>query len=226
MVAIGMADEKEQFECPECGKLVDAGTSSCPGCGMAFEWDEEETEEALDELIEQVEKAEDEEAEPPYDPSPGPEVVASSASDEVTEPPYDPSPGLDVVAVSDSDEETESPYDPSPEPEVVATAASYEEMEAPAEVPAEVPMEEGPMALEEPVAKKKALSMLGIAFTVLTIVSVIGLMVVLNYDTWIKGDAENHIGDTQIMFVYLGVAAVIVCLLVVVFDFMRSRKAA
>ena len=222
-----MADENEQFECPECGKLVDAGVTSCPGCGMAFEWDEEETEEVLDELIEQVKKAGDEETEPPYDPSPEPvdeETVTQydpspGPVDEVTEPPYDPSPGP-------VDEVTEPPYDPSPEPEVVATAASYEEMEAPAEVPAEVPMEEGPMALEEPVAKKKALSMLGIAFTVLTIVSVIGLMVVLNYDTWIKGDAENHIGDTQIMFVYLGVAAVIVCLLVVVFDFMRSRKAA
>ena len=206
-----MVDEEEQFECPECGKLFGVGTMTCPGCGMAFEWDEEETEEALDELIEQVEKAEDVETEPPYDPSPGP-------VDEVTEPPYDPSPGPEVVAAAASDEVTEPPYDLSTEPEVVATATSYEEIE--------MPMEEAPMALEEPpVAKKKALSMLGIAFAVLAVVSVIGLMVVLNYDTWIKGDAENHIGDTQIIYVYMAVAAVVVCILVVVFDFVRNRKA-
>ena len=114
--------------------------------------------------------------------------------------------------------ETESEYDSSPEPDWV-------EAEAPAEAPEEVPMEEAPMALEGPVAKKKALSMLGIAFAVLAVVSVIGLMVVLNYDTWINGDAENNIGDTQMMYVYLAVAAVIVCLLLVVFDFIRNRKA-
>ncbi len=203
MVAIGMDDQEEQFECPECGKLFGAGTTTCPGCGMAFEWDEEQTEEALDELIEQVKETDHVETGSEYDPSPGPEVVEAPASDEVTEP----------------------SYDPTPEPEVVASAASYEEMEAPAEVPSEVPTEQVPMALEEPVAKKKALSMLGIAFAVLAVVSVIGLMVVLNYDTWINGAEENSIGDTQMMYVYLAVVAVIVCILVVVFDFMRNRKA-
>ena len=194
-----MVDEEEQFECPECGKLFGAGTTSCPGCGMAFEWDEEETEEALDELIEQVEETEDVETEPQYDPSPRPEVVEALPSDEVTEP----------------------QYDPSPEPEVVEPSGPVEAVEA----PAEMPVEEAPMVLEEPVAKKKALSMLGIAFAVLAVVSVIGLMVVLNYDTWINGDAENSIGDTQMMYVYLAVVAVIVCLLVVVFDFVRNRRA-
>ena len=191
---LGMHNETEQFECPECGKLFGAGTTSCPGCGLAFEWDEEETEEALDELIEQVEEAEDVEIGSQDDTSLElePEGVESSAYDEAIEP----------------------PYDPSREPEVGAAAVSYE--------PTEVPPEE---ALEGPVAKKKALSMLGIAFAVLTIVSVIGLMVVLNYDTWINGDAENNIGDTQIMYVYLAVTAVIVCLLLVVFDFIRNRKA-
>ena len=216
-----MVDEEEQFECPECGKLFGVGTMTCPGCGMAFEWDEEETEEALDELIEQVGEGEVGETEAPYDPSPGSEDDEASASDVETEPQYDPSPRPEVVEALPSDEVTEPQYDPSPEPEVVEAAASYEEME----VPAEVPTEESPMALEGPVVKKKALSMLGIAFAVLAVVSVIGLMVVLNYDTWINGDAENNIGDTQMMYVYLAVVAVIVCLLVVVFDFMRNRKA-
>ena len=185
-----MDDQEEQFECPECKSLFGAGTASCPSCGMAFEWDEEETEEALDELIEQVEEgAGEKEAE--YDPSPGSEVVEAPASDEVTEP----------------------SYDPTPEPEVVAPSASVEAVE------------EAPMVLERPMAKKKTLSMLGIAFAVLAVVSVIGLMLVLNYDTWINGAEENNIGDTQMMYVYLAVVAIIVCILVVVFDFVRNRKA-
>ena len=191
---IGMQDEQEQFECPECKSPISVGTASCPGCGMALEWDEEQTEEALDELIEEVEEAEAEETGAEYDPSPGPEVVAPSASDEVTEPQYDPSPGPEEVAPSASDEVVEAP------------------------------VEEAPMALKEPVIKKKALSMLGMAFAVLAVVAIIGLMVLLNYDTWVADEAENNIGDTQMLYVYLGVAAVIVSLLVVVLDFIRNRK--
>jgi uncharacterized Zn finger protein (UPF0148 family) len=188
-----MDEENEQFECPECKTLFGLGTVSCPGCGMEFEWDEEQTEEALDELIEQVEEGEGTEV--PYDPSPEPEVVADTTPDEVTE----------------------APYDPTPEPEVVAAIAAVET--------AEPPLEEAPMAVGEPPAKKKALSMLGIVFAFLAVVSVIGLLVVLNYDTWIDGAEENSIGDTQIMYVYLAAIAVVVCILVVVFDFVRNRKA-
>lgn len=216
-----MAEEEEQFECPECGKLFGVGTMTCPGCGMAFEWDEEETEEALDELLEQVGEGEVGETEAPYDPSPGAEDVEASSSDEVTEPEYDPTPEPEMGSASSFDGVTGSEYDPTAEPEAVVAAAAVEAMDA----PEEAPMEEAPVAFEGPVVKKKALSMLGIAFAVLAVVSVIGLMLVLNYDTWIKGDEENHIGDTQIMFVYLAVAAVIVCLLIVVLDFVRNRKA-
>jgi len=182
-----MDDATEQFECPECGKLFGVGTVSCPGCGMEFEWDEEETEEALDDLIEQVVES---------------EGVETGSPDEADKPV----------------EETEPPYDPSVEAE-----------EEPEEAPPDTSMyeDEAPMALDEPVmGKKKALSMLGMAFAVLAVVSVIGLMVVLNYDVWINGDAENNIGDTQMMYVYLAVVAVIVCIMLVVVDLVRNRKTA
>ncbi len=202
----GMVDETEQFECPECGKLFGVGTVSCPGCGMVFEWDEEETEEALDDLIEQV--VEDEK-----EGIGSPEEAADTV--EEAEPPYDPTPEPEVVPDADPVEEIEPPYDPSVEAE-----------EKPEEAPPDMPEYEAPMALEGPVKKKKALSMLGMIFAVLTVVSVIGLMVVLNYDVWINGDEENNIGDTQMMYVYLAVAAVIVSIMLVVVDLVRNRKAA
>ncbi|NOQ54280.1 MAG: hypothetical protein GQ558_06720, partial [Thermoplasmata archaeon] len=144
-----MVDEEEQFECPECGNLFGVGTMTCPGCGMAFEWDEEETEEALDELIEQVGEGDVGETEAPYDPSPGTEDVADPASDEVTEAPYDPTPEPEMGSASSFDGVTGSEYDPTAEPEAVVAAAAVEAMDAPEEVPAE----EAPMVLEGPVVK-------------------------------------------------------------------------
>ena len=123
----------------------------------------------------------------------------------------------DAEEVEDAEEaEPEPSYDPSPE---MAEALSSDEA-------MEVPEDEAPMALEGPVTQKKVLSILGMAFAALTVVSVIGLMVVLNYDVWINGDAENNIGDTQMMYVYLAVVAVIVCIMLVVVDLVRNRKAA
>ena len=70
------------------------------------------------------------------------------------------------------------------------------------------------------------LSIIGLVFAILTVVAIIGTVVLLNYDTWIDGADENNIGDTQIMYVYGAVAGIVVCALIVVFDFMKNRKAA
>jgi hypothetical protein len=82
-----------------------------------------------------------------------------------------------------------------------------------------------PKATPGPSSGKGPLSMVGIAFAVLAVVCVIGLLLVLNYDTWIAGEDESNIGDTQMMYVYLAVAAVVVCVALVAFDFVRNRGA-
>ena len=70
------------------------------------------------------------------------------------------------------------------------------------------------------------LSIIGLVFALLAVVAIIGTVVLLNYDTWIDGADENNIGDTQIMYIYGAVAGIVVCALIVVFDFIRNRKAA
>ena len=70
------------------------------------------------------------------------------------------------------------------------------------------------------------LSIIGLVFALLTVVAIIGTVVLFNYDTWIDGADENNIGDTQIMYIYGAVAGIVVCALIVVFDFMKNRKAA
>ena len=77
-----------------------------------------------------------------------------------------------------------------------------------------------------PQSKGRPLSIVGIAFVVLAVVCIIGLLLVLNYDTWIAGEDESHIGDTQMMYVYLAVVAVVVCIVLVAWDWMRTRRAA
>ncbi len=72
----------------------------------------------------------------------------------------------------------------------------------------------------------RPLSIIGIAFAVLAAVAVVGLVLVLNYDTWIAGEDESNIGDTQMTYVYLAAAAVVVCVALVAWDWIRSRRAA
>ena len=197
-----MVDDME-YECPECGAPLLADAKICNSCKTTF--DMEADEESVDELLE--------------------EMTQPAETEEVGE------------AEEAEDAETEPSYDPSPE--MVETSASYEAMDvAEDEAPmADVPEDEAPMAdepedeslfdLREPVVKKKkALSMMGMVFVVLAVVSVIGLMMVLNYDTWINGDAENNIGDTQVMYLYLAVVGVIACIMLIVVDFVRYRATA
>ncbi len=70
------------------------------------------------------------------------------------------------------------------------------------------------------------LSIIGLVFALLTVVAIIGTVVLLNYDVWIQGADEENIGPTQQNAIYLAVAGVVVCALIVVFDFVKNRKAA
>jgi len=100
-----------------------------------------------------------------------------------------------------------------------------EEVEIPEEDLATAPEEPPPTPAKGP-KLYGGLSIIGLVFAILTVVAIIGTVVLLNYDTWIDGADENNIGDTQIMYVYGAVAGIVVCALIVVFDFVRNRKAA
>ncbi len=99
------------------------------------------------------------------------------------------------------------------------------DVEIPEEDLATAPEEPPPTPAKGP-KRYVGLSIIGLVFALLTVVAVIGTVVLLNYDTWIDGADENNIGDTQIMYVYAAVAGIVVCALIVVFDFVRNRKAA
>ena len=100
-----------------------------------------------------------------------------------------------------------------------------EEVEIPEEYLSTAPEEPPPTPAKGP-KLYVGLSIIGLVFALLTVVAIIGTVVLLNYDTWIDGADENNIGDTQIMYIYGAVAGIVVCALIVVFDFVKNRKAA
>ena len=109
------------------------------------------------------------------------------------------------------------------EDEEVEETLEVEPEETPDEDDTAPPVEEGTTPAVAPSSRGRPLSFVGMAFAVLAVVCVVGLLVVLNYDTWVAGESESHVGDTQVMYVYLAAAAVVACVVITVFDLVRNR---
>jgi len=110
-----MPDETE-FECPECGALFTEGTVKCPGCGMDFEWDEEEevdAEASVDELLGDIEQD-------VADAGVG-EVPVGEAIEGEEEAP-EPEPELEPEPEPEPELEPEPEPEPEPMPAVAAKA--------------------------------------------------------------------------------------------------------
>lgn len=69
-------------------------------------------------------------------------------------------------------------------------------------------------------------SVIGISAMVMALLGVVGIIVLMNYDTWIKGDAESIIGDSQRTAIYLVVMFTIILFAISAFDAYRSKNAA
>ena len=127
----------------------------------------------------------------------------------------------------DADLPTTAMLEPEVEPPSAAPEPEYVPEPAPEPEPVPEPAYEEPEPEPSaPPKKKKALSTLGMVFALLAVVAVIGTVVLLNYDVWVQGLDEENIGPNQQNAIYLGVAGIVVCALIVVFDFMKNRKAA
>ncbi len=106
-------------------------------------------------------------------------------------------------------------YETGPEPR--------EEVEIPEEDLATAP-EEPPTTPAKGPKRFGPLSLLGVIFTVLFVSAIILTLVAANYDVWVQGAEEENIGPTQQNAIYLGIAGIVVCLLVVVWDWWRNRS--
>ena len=75
---------------------------------------------------------------------------------------------------------------------------------------------------EEPVeASSKVFSVFGLACALLTIAAFVGTVLLMRWDTWIGGAAEDTIGDRQRLLIYLGAVATTVFALLSIIDLIR-----
>lgn len=122
----------------------------------------------------------------------------------------------------ESSDEVEDAAEEHPEQEGEGPSGVEEEPE-----PDHEPHEEPPPSDETPPVEGPklygGLSVVGLAFAILAALAVVLTLVAANYDVWVQGAEEEAIGSTQRTAIYGGVAGIIVCLLVAVWDWMRNR---
>ena len=79
-------------------------------------------------------------------------------------------------------------------------------------LPPEEPREEVPDRL---------LSRFGLIWAVLSIGAFAGTVLLLNWDTWIRGEAESSIGDSQRMMIYAGATTTTVFAVLTIYDLLK-----
>ncbi len=80
-------------------------------------------------------------------------------------------------------------------------------------LPAEEPPEEVP---------ERLFSRFGLVWAVLTVLAFMGTVLLLNWDIWIRGEAESSIGDTQRMMIYAGAITTTVFAILTIIDLLKG----
>jgi hypothetical protein len=80
-------------------------------------------------------------------------------------------------------------------------------------LPPEEPLDEVP---------DKLFSRFGLVWAVITVLAFSGTVLLLNWDTWIRGEAESSIGDTQRMMIYAGAIVTTVFAFLTIYDLLKG----
>ena len=207
---------EEEYQCPDCGAFFKEGAPECPGCGTGLDWDEpdEDPDSDIDEIIKEAEQG------------------SKSSDESVATGPWD----TEDPPIEETDDKIESDGVAADGPEEGTPDGSEEELEEIEEEPeeAEEELEEEPEEPAEPavpVVKGPKLyagkfSILGLVFLSLSIMAIVSLMLLYNWDTWINGADAESIGDNQKLMINLAIVGTVVCLSLSAFDVLRSGKAA
>ena len=218
------------FVCPECGSDIPKNKEVCPGCGMEVEWETSESSEmeTVDEILEQIEA--------PIDDS-GTEEKASKASDsekiELEEGESFGEPSFkDGDDVPDGPDDEESIQDEPSEQGEYPEEYDEEDLEIPDEDEEQDSVQDTTLDEEEPVdvVEKKPKKLYANTFTsvgllsaVLTIMSIVALVILYNWDQWVKGETEGNIGDLQMMVLYGTIVGVLVFASITAIDAFRNK---
>jgi hypothetical protein len=79
---------------------------------------------------------------------------------------------------------------------------------------------------EEIVPPEPVFSRWGLVFTLLTALGFAGTLLLMRWDTWVRGAAEDSIGDDQRLLIYAGAVATTVFAILAILDIVRGQSKA
>jgi hypothetical protein len=79
---------------------------------------------------------------------------------------------------------------------------------------------------DEVVPPEPVFSRWGLVFTVLTALGFAGTLLLMRWDTWVRGAAEDSIGDDQRPLIYAGAIATTVFAILAILDIVRGQSKA
>ena len=241
-----------ELECPECEAVLTREDSNCPKCRIEIDWslDDESNKEDVNEMLEDILSKsrskgakEAESKEPEAGPDEGPHGLADEdpeeagaqpevdeggpveeASDDAKSPggrgTSEPGSGEELADEGQEGDESDEEVERGDELDILEEEESEEET---------ISDEIDDMVAPTPKTRRlyaKTFSTLGIITVALAFLSLVGLLILLNWDTWIKGDANGSIGDTQMTAIYATVIITILLFTVSAGDAYRSRNVA
>jgi hypothetical protein len=83
-----------------------------------------------------------------------------------------------------------------------------------------------PRLRDEVVPPEPIFSQWGLAFMLLTVVAFLGTLLLMRWDTWVRGEAVDSIGDDQRTLIYAGAVATTVFAILTILDIMRGQTTA
>ena len=79
---------------------------------------------------------------------------------------------------------------------------------------------------DEVVPPEPIFSRWGLSFTLLTALSFAGTLLLLRWDTWVRGASEDSIGDDQRVLIYAGAVTTTVFAILAILDIVRGQAKA
>jgi hypothetical protein len=83
-----------------------------------------------------------------------------------------------------------------------------------------------PTVRDEVVPPEPVFSRWGLVFAVLTLLGFVATLLLMRWDTWVAGDAEDVIGDDQRTMIYAGAVATTAFAVLAVVDIVRGQSEA
>ncbi len=81
-----------------------------------------------------------------------------------------------------------------------------------------------PKVEEEVVPPEPIFSQWGLIFVLLTVIGFVGTLLLMRWDSWVRGAEEDVIGDTQRMLIYAGAVATTAFAILAILDIVRGQS--